>query len=58
MKLVSFLQDGHDRLGVLINDLVYDMEVLHPDLPNSMGLFFKLLGRIISRSPGRRNDVT
>src|SRR4030095_563066 len=39
MKLVSFLQDGHDRLGILINDLVYDMEVLHPDLPNSMGLF-------------------
>lgn len=39
MKLVSFLQDGHDRLGVLINDLVYDMEVIHPDLPNSMGLF-------------------
>ena len=39
MKLVSYLQDGHDRLGVLIGDLVYDMEVLHPDLPNSMGLF-------------------
>src|SRR5512145_230316 len=39
MKLVSYLQDGHDRLGVLINDLVYDMEVLHPDLPNSVGLF-------------------
>src|SRR6187551_1764433 len=39
MKLVSYLQDGHDRLGVLIGDIVYDMEVLHPDLPNSMGLF-------------------
>src|SRR6187455_3338037 len=39
MKLVSYLQEGHDRLGVLIGDLVYDMEVLHPDLPNSMGLF-------------------
>ena len=39
MKLVSYLQEGHDRLGVLIKDLVYDMEVLHPDLPNSMGLF-------------------
>src|SRR5688572_27223497 len=39
MKLVSYLQDGHDRLGVLIGDLVYDMEVLHPDLPNSMSLF-------------------
>jgi fumarylacetoacetate (FAA) hydrolase len=39
MKLVSYLQDEHDRLGILIDDLVYDMEVLHPDLPNSMGLF-------------------
>ena len=39
MKLVSYLLEGHDRLGVLINDIVYDMEVLHPDLPNSMGLF-------------------
>ena len=39
MKFISYLQNGHDRLGVLIGDLVYDMEVLHPDLPNSMGLF-------------------
>ena len=39
MKFVSYLQNGHDRLGVLIGDLVYDMDVLHPDLPNSMGLF-------------------
>ncbi|MBI1341952.1 MAG: fumarylacetoacetate hydrolase family protein [Terrimonas sp.] len=39
MKLVSYLTDEHDRLGVLINDKVYDMEVLHPDLPNSMSLF-------------------
>lgn len=39
MKLVSYLQDGHDRLGVLINDMVYDMEVLHPELPNSMSMF-------------------
>ena len=39
MKLVSYLQDEHDQLGVLVDDLVYDMESLHPDLPNSMGLF-------------------
>ena len=39
MKLISFLEDERDRLGVLINDMVYDMEVLHPDLPNSMGMF-------------------
>ena len=39
MKLVSYLEEDRDRLGVLIDDLVYDMEVLHPDLPNSMSLF-------------------
>lgn len=39
MKLISFLQDGHDRLGVLIDNLVYDIEVLHPDLPTTMSMF-------------------
>jgi len=39
MKLVSYLQEDRDRLGVLINNMVYDMEVLHPDLPNSMSMF-------------------
>jgi len=39
MKLISYLEEERDRLGVLINDLVYDMEVLHPDLPTSMSMF-------------------
>jgi fumarylacetoacetate (FAA) hydrolase len=39
MKLVSYLKDEHDSLGVLVDDRVFDMEVLHPDLPNTMGLF-------------------
>src|SRR5688572_11052675 len=39
MKLVSYLKDEHDQLGVLINDKIYDMDVLHQDLPNSMGMF-------------------
>lgn len=39
MKLVSYLKEGRDQLAVLINDLLYDMEVLHPDLPGSMGMF-------------------
>jgi len=38
MKLVSYLEEDRDRLGVLINNMVYDMEVLHPDLPNSMSM--------------------
>jgi len=39
MKLVSYLKDEHEQLGVLINNMVYDMDVLHPDLPNSMNMF-------------------
>jgi fumarylacetoacetate (FAA) hydrolase len=39
MKLVSFYAEEHEQLGVLINDMVYPMEVLHPDLPGTMGLF-------------------
>lgn len=39
MKLVSYLKDEHDSLGVVVDDRVYDMEFLHPDLPTTMGLF-------------------
>ena len=39
MKLVSYLKEEHDQLAVVIDDMVYDMEVLHPDLPNSMSMF-------------------
>ena len=39
MKLVTYLKDNHEQLAVLINNMLYDMEVLHPDLPNSMSMF-------------------
>jgi fumarylacetoacetate (FAA) hydrolase len=39
MKLVSYIKEEHEQLGVLINGFIYDMEVLHPDLPNSMNMF-------------------
>lgn len=39
MKLLSYYKEDREQLGVLINGLVYDMEQLHPDLPNSMNLF-------------------
>jgi fumarylacetoacetate (FAA) hydrolase len=39
MKLVSYLKEERDQLGVLIHDKIYDMEVLHPDLPGSMSMF-------------------
>lgn len=37
--MVSYLKEEHDALAVLVDGLLYDMEYLHPDLPNTMGLF-------------------
>jgi fumarylacetoacetate (FAA) hydrolase len=39
MKLVSYLKDEHDYLAVLVNDTLYNMEDIHPDLPNTMSMF-------------------
>ena len=39
MKLVSYLKDGHDALGFLIDEKVYDAETLHPELAGNMSLF-------------------
>ena len=39
MKLVSYVKDEREQLGVLVNDYIYDMEVLHPDLPGTMSMF-------------------
>ncbi len=39
MKLVTYIKEEREQLGILINDMIYDMEVLHPDLPNSMNMF-------------------
>jgi fumarylacetoacetate (FAA) hydrolase len=39
MKLVTYLKEEREQLGILIHDMIYDMDVLHPDLPNSMNLF-------------------
>lgn len=39
MKLVSYLKDGQAQLALLENDLLYDMDALHPSLPSSMAMF-------------------
>ena len=39
MRLVTYLKEERDQLGVLINNMVYDTDVLHPDLPGSMSMF-------------------
>jgi fumarylacetoacetate (FAA) hydrolase len=39
MKLISYLVDGHDQLAILVDGFLYDMEMIHPDLPNSINMF-------------------
>jgi fumarylacetoacetate (FAA) hydrolase len=41
MKLVSYLYEGHDRLALLHEGLLYNMENLHPDLPANMSMFLQ-----------------
>lgn len=39
MKLVTYLKDDRDHLAMLVNGQLYDMDMLHPDLPVSMAMF-------------------
>ena len=39
MKLVTYLKDGHDQLGILIEGNIYATESLHNDMPNTMAMF-------------------
>jgi len=39
MKLVTYLKDGHEQLALYQDGLLYDMERLHPELPNTMTMF-------------------
>lgn len=39
MKLVSYLKEGHDQLAILENNLLYDTDLLHSEMPSSMMMF-------------------
>ncbi len=39
MKLVTYLKNDQDQLAILVNGLLYDTDLLHPDLPISMAMF-------------------
>lgn len=41
MKLVSYLDEGHDRLAMLHDGLLYNIDSLHPDLPTNMSMFLQ-----------------
>lgn len=39
MKLVSYLKEDQDQLALLVDGLLYDMEYIHPDVPNNISMF-------------------
>jgi fumarylacetoacetate (FAA) hydrolase len=39
MKLVSYLKEGHDQLALLVDNVLYDTDKLHPELPSTMTMF-------------------
>ncbi len=39
MKLITYRNESHEQLGVLVQGEVFSMDQLHPELPNSMNLF-------------------
>ena len=39
MKMVSYLNNGHEQLAILVDGVLFDMETLHPDLPGNMNMF-------------------
>jgi fumarylacetoacetate (FAA) hydrolase len=41
MKLLTYLNDGQEQLAIVVDGLVYDMDRLHPDLPNTMNMFLQ-----------------
>lgn len=41
MKLVSYLNTGHDQLAFLVDGFLYDCDLVNPELPNSMNMFLQ-----------------
>ena len=38
MKLVSYLKEEHEQLAVLVEGMLYDVDLIHPDIPNTMSM--------------------
>ncbi|TAD92421.1 MAG: fumarylacetoacetate hydrolase family protein, partial [Bacteroidetes bacterium] len=47
MKLVTHLYNENEQLAMYYNGLLYNMDQLHPDLPNTMGMFLNYWDEVI-----------
>src|SRR6195952_5008051 len=58
MKLVSYFKDGQDQLAILVDGLLYDTDLMHPDLPVSMGMFLNYWEDVIPVALGINKIIT
>ena len=47
MKLVSHIYREHEQLAIYHDGLLYNMDQLHPELPNTMGMFLNYWDDVI-----------
>ena len=47
MKIVSYLKEEREQLAILVDDLLYDLELIHPDIPNTMNMFLNYWDELI-----------
>jgi fumarylacetoacetate (FAA) hydrolase len=41
MQIATYLKDEHEQLALLVDNWLYDMDFLHPDLPNTMTMLLQ-----------------
>ena len=41
MQLATYIKDGHEQLALLVDQWLYDMDSLHPELPNTMSMLLQ-----------------
>ena len=58
MKLVSYLKDGQDQLAILVDGLLYDTDLMHPDLPVSMSMFLNYWEDVVPVASGINRIIT
>ncbi|HEY4208008.1 MAG TPA: fumarylacetoacetate hydrolase family protein, partial [Puia sp.] len=38
MKLVTYLKEEHEQVALLVDGMVYDVDLVHPDIPNTISM--------------------
>jgi fumarylacetoacetate (FAA) hydrolase len=41
MQIVTYLKEEHEQLALLVDNWLYDMETLHPELPSTMSMLLQ-----------------